>query len=125
MQDLGQHCRRGRLACFLAQWRVRRQSEAGFRHEARLYSDKNALVGRPLGIACFGKMMACPAAAIVWGATLWSDLSMQCPESDRARTGGKAWRCAHNVTSSEVMAFYTPSSFSLLYAGSLRRLNAC
>lgn len=50
---------------------------------------------------------------------------MQCPESDRARTGGKAWRWAHNVTSSEVIAFYTSSRFSLLYAGSLRRLNTC
>lgn len=39
----------------------------------------------------FGKMMARPAAAIVWAATLWSDLPMQSPESDRARTGGKAW----------------------------------
>lgn len=69
--------------------------------------------------------MARPAAAIVWTATLWSDLSMQCPESDRAQTGGKAWRWAHNLTSSKVIAFYAPSSFSLLYAGSLRRLNTC
>lgn len=57
----------GQARVFLAQWGVRRQSEAGFRHKARSHSDKNALVVRPQGIACFGKMMARPAAAIVWG----------------------------------------------------------
>lgn len=119
MQDLGQHCRRGRLACFLAQW--------VFEDSRRRVSDmKRACIltecarGQAAGNCLFRQDDGSPGRCHFLGATLWSDLSMRCPESDRARTGGKAWRWAHNVTSSEVIAFYTPSSFSLLYAGSLR-----
>lgn len=58
--------------------------------------------GQATGIACFGKMMAGPAAAIVW--------RLRCGRIGRCRAWrvtapglrGRASRWAHNVTSSEV-----------------------
>lgn len=101
VQDLGQHYRRARSR---VSWR-----NVVFEDGRRRISDmKCACIltkcarGQATGIACFGKMIARPAAAIVW--------RLRCRRIGRCRAWrvtapgprGKASRWAQNVTSSEV-----------------------
>lgn len=53
--------------------------------------------GQVTGNCLFWQDDGSPGRCHCLGATLWSDLSMQCPESDRVRTGAKAWRWGYRL----------------------------